>query len=202
MEKQKCGKYLMEIDEKYVGVHTDEARLAIGAWRWQGLYDNRERILLFLEGDVLDVGGASGPIGYGDILDMEELDVWGNPVKYHDENLDKQFDTIFASHILEHYSHPVVHLRRWWGLIKKGGHIIIQVPSIYNMRNYPVFNENHKSIFVLAGDLIQGFSAGILPLKQIVEPFFNIMFLEYVANTSILFIGQKREEINGSDIEA
>ena len=178
--------------EQYVDNHTAEGRKQAGAWRWVGLWKNRNKLLPFLEEkDVLDIGGASAPIGYGEILDTAEIDIWGRRVKYHDENICKKFDTVFASHILEHYEFPAVHLRRWHGLLKDGGHLILQVPSMYNIMNHPLFNENHHCVFTIDGDVEQGIKSKMLPLRWFLEQVFTIEFLEYVGNTGILAIGRK-----------
>jgi SAM-dependent methyltransferase len=184
--------------KRYVGDHSRESRKKIGAWRWRGLYEHRDVVLPLLKGDVLDIGGADGPVGCGKILDTQDVDILGRPVPYHDSlDITERFDTVFASHILEHFYHVDIHLARWSLLLKPGGHLILQVPSIYNfVYNHPIRNKNHYWIFTTTGHLQQGFKAGILPLDRFVGTFHDIEFLEYVEGCSILCIARIKEGLS------
>jgi SAM-dependent methyltransferase len=94
----------------------------------------------------IDIGCADDPVydhfdqwdmsfGDGDAMLME-----GVPAeKYH---------TVYASHILEHVNDPIVSVRRWYELVRPGGHLIVCVPhrDLYEKRTLlpSKFNDDHK----------------------------------------------------------
>lgn len=41
---------------------------------------------------------------------------------------DRTFHTVYASHVLEHMVDPVVALKNWYRILKRGGHLIVLVP--------------------------------------------------------------------------
>jgi SAM-dependent methyltransferase len=41
---------------------------------------------------------------------------------------DQIFHTVYASHVLEHLADPVVALRNWYRILRRGGHLIVLVP--------------------------------------------------------------------------
>ena len=80
----------------------------LGAWRWLGLYENRELLSSYVfdkSKKGLDFGGARGPISaHVDICDRLDKDLFGRNTKYHsiEEVEDSSFDYIWSSHTLEH----------------------------------------------------------------------------------------------------
>ena len=61
---------------------------------------------------------------------------------------DNTFWTVYASHILEHISFTEKAIRRWYDILKPGGHLIICVPhrDLYEKKRFPPSNWNpdHK----------------------------------------------------------
>jgi len=58
------------------------------------------------------------------------------------------FHTVYSSHLLEHLNHPEVAIKRWYEVLKRGGHLIIVVPhrDLYEQRRElpSKFNIDHK----------------------------------------------------------
>jgi predicted SAM-dependent methyltransferase len=61
---------------------------------------------------------------------------------------DNTYDTVYASHILEHLKDPATAIMNWWRILKPGGHLIISVPhrDLYEKkRTLPsLWNGDHK----------------------------------------------------------
>lgn len=77
-----------------------------------------------------------------DICDAHIMDAYG----------DESFDTVYASHILEHLSDPVTAIQNWWRICKPGGSIIISIPhrDLYERkRTLPSkWNLDHKYFYL------------------------------------------------------
>lgn len=75
---------------------------------------------------------------------------------YMDWYIDEFFDTVHASHVLEHLEHPGLAIQNWWRILKKGGHLIISVPDrdLYERQlELPSrWNTDHKSMFIKQGE--------------------------------------------------
>jgi SAM-dependent methyltransferase len=110
------------------------------------LWDEDVRALL--SGDGIDIGAGPDLISPNAVrFDQEQGDA--NKV---DEYFDRQFDFVFSSHCLEHMYDPVDAMRRWWSLVKPGGHMILLVPDedLYEQGYWPsIFNEDHKATFTI-----------------------------------------------------
>lgn len=65
---------------------------------------------------------------------------------------DGLFQTVYASHILEHLENPWTALQNWWRLVRPGGHLIVVVPhrELYEKRLEPpsLWNGEHKWFFL------------------------------------------------------
>jgi len=61
---------------------------------------------------------------------------------------DESFQTVYASHILEHINNPKKAIENWWRILKPGGHLIIMVPhrDLYEKRKTlpSQWNGEHK----------------------------------------------------------
>jgi SAM-dependent methyltransferase len=95
----------------------------------------------------IDIGAQSDPLnntfrrfdfvfGDGDATDMI-----GVP--------DNTFWTVYASHVLEHLQCPHKALRRWYDILKPGGHLIIIVPhrDLYEKKKFPPSNWNPEHTY-------------------------------------------------------
>jgi SAM-dependent methyltransferase len=55
--------------------------------------------------------------------------VFGDPdATYLAGVLDESYQTVYASHLLEHLDDPIAALKNWYRVLKKGGHLIVLVP--------------------------------------------------------------------------
>jgi len=184
-------------------LHTEEGRREVGVWRWIGMYEYRHLLLKHLKGDILDIGGAAGPLGFGSkIVDEAETDILGNKVPYNNIlDVDVQVDVIFVSHLLEHLENPFLFINRCWDRLKRGGKIIILSPSLYDLPNHPLINENHRWAVILNDrgarfDMTVG--THVIPLLWFMRPYFKPIFADYVGNTNILYIGKRKRR--GKDL--
>ncbi len=62
------------------------------------------------------------------------------------------FDWVHSSHCLEHLGDPLFALRRWWDVVRPGGHLIVTVPdfTLYEKRRWPSrFNGEHVQYFTM-----------------------------------------------------
>ena len=66
---------------------------------------------------------------------------------------DNSYQTVYASHLLEHVVDPVAAVRRWYEILAPGGKLIICVPSrrLYEKKNAPPsrWNSDHKTFWEL-----------------------------------------------------
>lgn len=62
---------------------------------------------------------------------------------------DNTFWTVYASHILEHLKFPQKAIRRWYQILKPGGHLIICVPhrDLYEKKKLPPSNWNPEHTY-------------------------------------------------------
>lgn len=63
----------------------------------------------------------------------------------------ESFDLVYSSHCLEHVSDPRAAVRRWWELLKPGGHLVLVVPDedLYEQGQFPSTNTGHRSTWTL-----------------------------------------------------
>ena len=107
----------------------------LGAWRWLGLYENREllgRYVFDPSKRGLDFGGARGPISaFVDVCDRLDRDLFGRETKYHriEETEDDSFDYIWSSHTLEHLDDVEHTMRGFKRKLREDGHLFLHVPS-------------------------------------------------------------------------
>jgi hypothetical protein len=70
---------------------------------------------------------------------------------------DGRYQTVYASHILEHVHDPQMALRSWWRVLRPGGKLIICVPArdLYEgQKDLPSrFNSDHKTYWVMDAPL-------------------------------------------------
>lgn len=94
----------------------------------------------------LDIGAKDDPLNFtfrrwdltfgdGDATDLE-----GVP--------DNTYQTVYASHVLEHLKYHRKAIRRWFEVLKPGGHLIICVPhrDLYEKKKMLPSNWNHEHV--------------------------------------------------------
>lgn len=71
---------------------------------------------------------------------------------YMDGVPNDSFHTVYASHILEHLTYPVIAVQNWWRITAPGGNLIISVPhrDLYEFKTELPSDENpdHKSYWL------------------------------------------------------
>ena len=108
----------------------------IGDFPWKSLF----------VGKGIDVGCGPDKVQIDDCIGFDQGDGDANDLcRYFKSNT---FDYLHASHILEHMKDAKSSLTTWSNIVKKGGHIIGEVPSweLYEgKRPRSIWNDDHKS---------------------------------------------------------
>lgn len=102
-----------------------------------------------LQGRGIDIGCGPDPVS----ADAMPFDMDAGDANRIDEYVREQFDYVYSSHCLEHMHSPPEALRRWWKLVKPGGHLFLLVPDedLYEQGFFPsIFNGDHKATFTIA----------------------------------------------------
>lgn len=108
------------------------------------------RLAPFMEGRGIDIGCGDDPV----TASCRGFDRSDGDAERIDEYVDEEFDFVWSSHCLEHMTDPRDALRRWWTLVRPGGHLLLIVPDedLYEQGFWPsVFNDDHKATFRLRG---------------------------------------------------
>lgn len=102
----------------------------------------------YVKGRVLDIGSSGDAIVEG--CDCWELETHGDGTYLHGIP-DCTYDTIYASHVLEHLDYPASGICNWYRVLKPGGNLIICVPHVdlYERRRMlpSNYNPDHKSFW-------------------------------------------------------
>jgi SAM-dependent methyltransferase len=65
---------------------------------------------------------------------------------------DETFDTVYASHILEHLTDPILAIENWLRICKRGGHVFISIPhrDLYERKKTlpSKWNVDHKYFYL------------------------------------------------------
>lgn len=100
-------------------------------------------------GRVIDIGSGGSPVtAHCEPFDVAEGDAGRiDEVREHGA-----YDCVHSSHCLEHMVDARDAIRRWWRLVRPGGHLIVVVPDedLYEQGIWPSrFNGDHKWSFRL-----------------------------------------------------
>jgi SAM-dependent methyltransferase len=100
-------------------------------------------------GRVIDIGcGSDLVVPHAEPFDLPQGDAQ-HILRYREP---ATYDTVHASHCLEHMRDPPAALAEWWALVRPGGHLIVVVPEedLYEQGGWPsLFNSDHKATFRL-----------------------------------------------------
>lgn len=103
----------------------------------------------YLSGKVIDIGAGKDPV----TADAECFDIEDGDANYIlNFRAPESYDIVHSSHCLEHMHDPKFALLQWWGLVKKGGYLVLVVPdeNLYEQGIWPsFFNYDHKNTFTL-----------------------------------------------------
>jgi ubiquinone/menaquinone biosynthesis C-methylase UbiE len=83
--------------------------------------------------------------------------IFGDPDATYMEGVeDNKFQTVYASHVLEHLPDPETALKNWYRILRPGGHLIVLVPhrELYERKKELPSNWNfdHKWFWLPEGD--------------------------------------------------
>jgi SAM-dependent methyltransferase len=100
--------------------------------------------------------GIGLDIGYGgDLITSKSIgfDIEHGDATYIKKHINKQFDFVYSSHLLEHILETQTALRNWWKVIKPNGYLILYIPhrDLYEKKTKlpSQFNTDHKHFFLL-----------------------------------------------------
>lgn len=134
---------------------SHEASKAMHRRYFQGSY------FKYFRGRCLDIGCGPDSINKHIIAFplISKVDNWDLPqgdAQYLETIEDNTYDTIHASHLLEHLVDPRIGLENFIRVAKPGAHIIICVPELYmyekSKENLFKFNTDHKHSFTIHND--------------------------------------------------
>jgi SAM-dependent methyltransferase len=101
-------------------------------------------------GRAIDIGAGPDPLrtdGFPHLRHVDEWDLHRGDATFMN-GIDREwYDLVYSSHCLEHISDPMAAVRRWWELVKVGGHLVIVVPDeeLYERFEWPPHrNSDHK----------------------------------------------------------
>jgi SAM-dependent methyltransferase len=102
-----------------------------------------------VSGAVIDIGCGDDPV----VPDAFRWDLPQGDAQLLATIADESFDTVYASHCLEHMRDPHEALFNWWRVLRPEGHLIFAVPDedLYEQGLMPsVFNPDHKWTFAIS----------------------------------------------------
>jgi hypothetical protein len=91
------------------------------------------RTLLPKGSSILDIGSGEESVFNNTQYNVETFDIKGTPTYKHNYNdfiLDKQYDCVWASHILEHQLNVNDFLKKVGSNLKEDGYLVITVPPL------------------------------------------------------------------------
>jgi Tfp pilus assembly protein PilF/ADP-heptose:LPS heptosyltransferase/SAM-dependent methyltransferase len=114
----------------------------------------------YFRGDGIDVGGGSDSLTlfkefFPLVRNLFVYDQTHGDGQLLDNVADESFDFLYSSHCLEHLRDPQEALANWLRVVRRGGHLVIQVPDedLYEQGVWPSrFNNDHKLSFTIAKD--------------------------------------------------
>lgn len=121
------------------------------------LFDRRYCTTYFV-GDGIDIGCGPDPVSnYGEMNPlMRSCRLWDKKdgdATFMEGIEDEKFDFVHSSHCLEHLQDPVVAMKHWIRITKKGGHILLLLPDedLFEQGFWPsrYSGEDHKNSWTI-----------------------------------------------------
>jgi SAM-dependent methyltransferase len=174
----------------------------LGGWRWKGIFTYRETFtqLIFnknLKG--VDFGGSQRPISsHLDIVDIENTDFYGRPIKYHSlKEVEYGIDYIFSSHTLEHIPNLEEILEEMYDNLVEDGILALNLPS-YSCKRWWGDTGNwmggtpHVHTFKLKKTEVTEDIPCLLNIDELLEKKgFKIALAEYSGDNNIIIFAEK-----------
>ena len=174
----------------------------LGGWRWKGIFTYKETFidLIFnknLKG--IDFGGSQRPISsHLDIVDIEETDYYGRPVKYKSlEEVEYDIDFIFSSHTFEHIPNLKEVLEDIYSNLVTDGVLALNLPS-YSCKRWWADTGNwmggtpHVHTFKLKKTNVSQDIPKLIDIDGLIEEVgFKIALAEYAGDNNIIIFAEK-----------
>jgi predicted SAM-dependent methyltransferase len=138
---------------------------------------------IYVQPPGIDIGGGADEL---DSWDFETYDLnFGNhkDATLLDDVPDEKFQTVYASHILEHLDDPVLALKNWYRVLKPGGYMIVCVPhrDLYEKKSVPPsrWNPEHKTFWLPSDEELPHVRSLLGSVKQAI-PEANVVTLRVI----------------------
>jgi SAM-dependent methyltransferase len=81
---------------------------------------------------------------------------------------DNAYQTVYASHVLEHLQSPILATQHWYRITRPGGHLIILVPhrDMYEKKKSPPSRWNHEHKWFFLPEQVEPMSDHVLSLRR------------------------------------
>jgi len=174
----------------------------LGTWRWKGMFTYKDKILPIIFNKNLkgvDFGGAQCPVSRDiDIVDIDNKDIWGRPIKYKNlKDINYKLDYIFSSHCLEHLPELSKFIEQFYNSLKDNGKLILNLPA-YTCKRWRGKNGHwmggtpHLYTFALEETKIEEEIDTLVLIDTILKIYnFKINIAEYTGDNSIIIIAEK-----------
>ena len=187
-----CDPYYQERNVKNFNYRVAHLK-GLGAWRWLSTYRHRNIIgdFIFSDKKGIDFGGNQAPIwGNTEIIDINP------PHMYRKLNhtFTEELDYVFTSHTLEHIDDIHHTLCELFRILKRGGYIIVIVPS-WTCKRWQAGQpgNTHKWTFSLDNSFVN-IEIGVHVAG------FKILQAEYTWDNSIFVLATKTPELEKGGI--
>jgi len=174
----------------------------LGGWRWKGIFTYRETFINIIFNDNLrgvDFGGSQRPISsHIDIVDIESIDYYNRPIKYHKlSEVEYPIDYIFSSHTLEHIPNLGDVLEEMYDALVEDGILALNLPS-YSCKRWWANTGNwmggtpHVHTFKLKKSNITEKIPNLINIDELLEEKgFKIALAEYAGDNNIIIFAEK-----------
>lgn len=174
----------------------------LGGWRWKGIFTYRETFINIIFNDNLrgvDFGGSQRPISsHIDIVDIESIDYYNRPIKYHKLlEVEYPIDYIFSSHTLEHIPNLGDVLEEMYDALVEDGILALNLPS-YSCKRWWANTGNwmggtpHVHTFKLKKSNITEKIPNLINIDELLEEKgFKIALAEYAGDNNIIIFAEK-----------
>lgn len=174
----------------------------LGGWRWKGVFTYRELFANIIFSDNLkgvDFGGSQRPIAeHIDVVDIEDKDLYGRPVKYKKlSEVEYDIDFIFSSHTLEHIPNLDEILDEMYENLTPDGILALNLPS-YTCKRWWANTGNwmggtpHVHTFKLKKSESSENIPNLIDIDAVIESHgFKIALAEYAGDNNIIIFAEK-----------
>jgi len=174
----------------------------LGCWRWKGIFTYKETFINLIFNENLkgiDFGGSQRPISsHLDIVDIEETDYYGRPVKYKSlDDVDYDIDFVFSSHTFEHIPNLKEILKDIYRNLVTDGILALNLPS-YSCKRWWADTGNwmggtpHVHTFKLKKTTVTEDIPKLINIDELIEEVgFKIALAEYAGDNNIIIFAEK-----------